>query len=366
MEFVEDLKKEWMAMIDAVRDPLVIIDSEYKIVRQNLAYVGDSKCGAEKSVREFQGQKCYEIFAGRKSPCVSCRIKDLESGSQGVEWSTRDFKADCEYEIRAHRLDSSSKGDPVKYVVHYRNITEISLLQNRLAQADKLAALGKLAGGIAHEINSPLAGILAFSQMVIRELPESDPHRSDLKEIEDAARKCKSIVENLLGFARQGKTSDVGEFNIYDVVSSSVRLASPLLRKFGITLVLEIPEEPAVIMANPGQIGQVFLNLVTNAIHSMQDSGGILTVEGAVEDKTVQVSIHDTGYGIAPENLPRIFDPFFTTKTVGEGTGLGLSISYSIIKQSGGEIRVRSSLGVGSSFSVAIPLAVKREPLRAL
>jgi two-component system NtrC family sensor kinase len=316
LEFVEDLKREWMAMIDAIRDPLVIIDSEYRIIRQNLAYVVASKCGFEKSVREFQGEKCFEIFAGRNSPCRHCRIKDLASGSEGVDWTTHDLMAERDHEIRAHRLDASAgdaanKEVSAKYVVHYRDITEIRLLQDRLGQADKLAALGKLAGGIAHEINSPLAGILAFSQMVIRELPEDDRHRADLREIEDAARKCKSIVENLLGFARQGKTSDVGEFNVYDIVSSSVRLASPLLRKFGITLMMEIPEDPAMVMANPGQIGQVFLNLVTNAIHAMQESGGTLTVEGVVEDESVVVSIHDTGYGIAAENLTRILQKSF-------------------------------------------------------
>jgi two-component system NtrC family sensor kinase len=368
LEFVEDLKREWMAMIDAIGDPLVIIDSDYTILRQNVAYVRASRKGGHKDVREFRGEKCFKIFAGRASPCPHCQVKNLATDGEVKEWNTHELIPERTHEIRAHRLliDSAESEKRGKVVVHYRDITEIQNLQDRLAQADKLTALGKLAGGVAHEINSPLAGILAFTQMVIKEMTTDDVHYSDLKEIEDAARKCKAIVENLLGFARQGRSSDVGEFNVYDVLSSSIRLAAPLLRKFSIEQVLEIPEDPAVISANPGQVSQVFLNLITNAIQSMQEAGGTLTVEGRMEDGFVIVTIHDTGHGIPSENLSRIFDPFFTTKAIGEGTGLGLSISYSIIKQFGGEIRVRSSLGIGSSFSVVIPVVVEREPLKVV
>jgi two-component system NtrC family sensor kinase len=366
IEFVEDLKRQWMAMIDSIDDPLVIIDSDFHILRQNLAYTRVATDGKFYSIREFQGKKCYEVFAGRKTPCSHCLVKESLKTTETVEWQCNSLFPEREYQIRAHKLHSS-KGDPCDWVVvHYRDLTEQKMMQERLAQSDKLAALGKLAGGVAHEINSPLAGILAFAQMALKEMDESDPHRSDLREIEDAAKKCKTIVEGLLGFARQGRSGDVGEFNLFDVVHSTIRLAVPVIRKHGIELVVDLPEDPAQVVANPGKIGQVFLNLITNAIQAMQESGGTLTVDSKVEDTSVTVSVHDTGYGILGENLKRIFDPFFTTKEVGEGTGLGLSISYSIVKQYGGEVRVQSSAGVGSSFSVVLPLAVHREPLRVV
>jgi two-component system NtrC family sensor kinase len=364
IEFVEGLKKQWMAMIDAIDDPLVIIDSDFHILRQNVAYARSAAMGKPLSLQEFRGKKCYQVFAGRKQPCTHCKVREALASVNTVEWACSELFKGKEFQIRAHRMSTSEHDESLCVVVHYRDLTEQKMLQERLAQSDKLAALGKLAGGVAHEINTPLAGILAFAQMALKEMDESNPHRSDLREIEDAAKKCKSIVENLLGFARQGRTSDVGEFNIFDVVHSTLRLAVPVVRKHSIELVVSLPEEPARVLANPGKIGQVFLNLITNAIQAMQESGGTLTVDSKQDEEFVTVSVHDTGYGIPAENLKRIFDPFFTTKEVGEGTGLGLSISYSIVKQYGGEVRVQSSPGVGSSFSVVLPLAVHREPLR--
>jgi two-component system NtrC family sensor kinase len=366
IEFVEDLKRQWMAMIDSIDDPLVIIDSDFHILRQNLAYTRVAAEGKHYSIREYQGKKCYEVFAGRKKMCPHCLVKESLVTADKVEWECDTLFPERQYQIRAHRLHSGKGENSDWVVVHYRDLTEQKMMQERLAQSDKLAALGKLAGGVAHEINSPLAGILAFAQMALKEMDESNPHRNDLKEIEDAAKKCKTIVEGLLGFARQGRSGDVGEFNIFDVVHSTIRLAIPVLRKHSIELVVDFPQESAQVVANPGKIGQVFLNLITNAIQSMRESGGTLTVDSKVEDASVTVSVHDTGYGISAENLKRIFDPFFTTKDVGEGTGLGLSISYSIVKQYGGEVRVQSSVGVGSSFSVVMPLAVQREPLRVV
>lgn len=366
IEFVEGLKRQWMAMIDAIDDPLVIIDANYKILRQNMAYARTAINGKNLAMRDFRERKCFEVFAGRSSPCPHCLVKKSLEMLETVEWRCNSLFKDREYQIRAHRLQGNDGDSSDWVVVHYRDHTEHVLLQESLAQSDKLAALGKLAGGVAHEINSPLAAILAFSQMALKEIDESSPFRSDFKEIEDAARKCKTIVENLLGFSRQGRTSDVGDFNIVDVVQSTIRLALPVMRKHRIELVVELPEEPIKVVANPGKIGQVFLNLITNAIQAMQESGGTLTIEGKADDGFVSVSVHDSGYDIPAENLKKIFDPFFTTKDIGEGTGLGLSISYSIVKQYGGEIRVQSTPGVGSSFCVTLPLAVEKEPLRVI
>ncbi len=366
IEFVEDLKRQWMAMIDSIDDPLVIIDSDYNILRQNMAYVREAANAKLLSVRDFRGKKCYHVFAAGAVPCAHCKVREALLSSQNVQWECNALFKNREFQIRAHRMISGSEQEPNLVVVHYRDLTEQKMMQERLAQSDKLAALGKLAGGVAHEINSPLAGILAFSQMALKEMDDTNPHRSDLKEIEEAARKCKSIVENLLGFARQGRTSDIGEFNIFDIVHSTIRLAIPVIRKHQIELVVDLPDEPVKVVANPGKIGQVFLNLITNAIQSMQETGGTLTVDSKWDCSFVTVCVHDTGCGIAAENLKQIFDPFFTTKEVGEGTGLGLSISYSIVKQYGGEVRVQSSPGVGSSFSVVLPLAVHFEPLRVV
>lgn len=383
VEFVEDLKHQWMAMIDAIDDPLVIIDSDYTIHRQNRSYFEHGERTQGRSIRELRGLKCYEVFAGRSSPCKHCQLPKALREGKSVSWSTNVLKPEREIEVRVRPLmgeegrsvslppapqrdddDEISARSPrvgragglQRIVVHYRDVTEMRGLQENLARSDKLAALGKLAGGVAHEINSPLAGILAFAQMVQREMAEDNPHKQDMEEIAEAARKCKTIVEQLLGFARQEKPTEHQTFDVNETVRSTLRLANALLRKHHIDVQLDLGESPAWVAGSAGKIGQVVLNLVTNALYAMKECGGTLVVRSRSEDGAVYLSVEDSGTGIDPSHLKKIFDPFFTTKPVGEGTGLGLSISYSIVKQHGGNIQVQSSPGLGTTFIIELPL----------
>lgn len=361
IEFIEGLKQQWMAMIDATDDPLVVIDADYNILRQNVAYVRNSKNAKERSIREFFGEKCYEIFADRSEPCSHCQVYAAINSAHAVTWSTKELFDNREVEIRAHvllRAPSEDPYEPLKLVIHYRDVTEQKLLQDKLAQADKLTAIGKLAGGVAHEINSPLAGILAFTQMLLKEVPEGDPHRNDLLEIEEGARKCKVIVESLLGFSRQSKTDEISDVDIFEIIRSTTRLAAPLIRKNSVNFILNIPQERAIVAANAGKLSQVVLNLLTNAIYSMKNCGGLLEISSQIEYGNIKINISDQGEGIDPKNIKQIFDPFFTTKPVGEGTGLGLSISYSIVKHYGGDITVSSIPDVGSVFTIVLPLKI--------
>ena len=361
VEFVEELKQQWMAMIDAISDPLVIVDSQYNVVRQNHAYVDQAANPADLSIREFQSEKCFEIFAGRSSPCSHCKIPQVFETRQNTTWSTGQLFEGRQTEIRAHLQNSATKdsklSENLRVVVHYRDVTDFQNMQESLARSDKLAALGKLAGGVAHEINSPLAGVLAFAQMALKEMQESNPHRSDMVEIEDAARKCKVIVEGLLGFARQEKPDEVSQFNFFDVVRSALRLAHPLIRTNRIEVFTQWEDRNTPwVTGSSGKLSQVFLNLITNAIYAMKEGGGTLEVVGRIDQNRVVVEVRDSGVGIDALVLGRIFDPFFTTKPIGEGTGLGLSISYSIVKQHDGDIRVSSTEGIGTTFTVVLPL----------
>jgi two-component system NtrC family sensor kinase len=363
VEFVEKLKKQWMAMIDAIADPLVLLDSNYNILRQNKSYVELALNEPGADIRAFRGQKCYELFAGRESPCVNCKLKDSLTQERDPHWTTTDLFPDKTIEVTVHRMPREEFEDQAAapserdlFVVHYRDVSEKRLLQDSLARADKLAALGKLAGGVAHEINSPLAGILAFSQMVLRELNDENPHKQDLLEIEDAARKCKVIVEGLLGFARQDQPAERTAVNIFNIIRSTLRLVSPMLSKNHVQLATNFSNETdATFIGSSGKLSQVFLNLITNAIYAMKDEGGLLEIEGQATHSSVRITVRDSGPGIEPHHIGKIFDPFFTTKPIGEGTGLGLSITYSIVKQHGGTISVHSAPGVGTAFSVELP-----------
>ncbi len=354
--FVEDLKKQWMAMIDAVTDPLVILAEDYTILRQNLSYSQMAQ-SSDLEITAYRGKKCHEVFAGRSSPCSHCKLKDARETGRAQEWQVDDaFQKGHTHVIRVHPLAASDR-DKQRFVVHYRDVTEFKSLQDSLAHADKLAALGKLAGGVAHEINSPLAGILAFAQMVLKELPEENPHRADLLEIEEAAKKCKVIVENLLGFARQEKPTEIQNFNLLDCLESTLRLAKAIMGPAQINLDYKRPEQPEdfVIEGQSGKMGQVFLNLITNSIQAIGSDGGTISIVPESRGDVVNISIEDSGTGMEPEVLKKAFDPFFTTKPVGQGTGLGLSISYSIVKQHGGTITAESAVGEGVRIALSLP-----------
>ena len=291
IEFLEDLKRQWMAMIDAIDDPLALVNSKFEIVRQNKAFAQRS-LQSEIPITAFRGKRCYEVFAGRTSPCAHCKLGQIEkSKDDGVTWETSELFPESVFNIRMRKITSAGEG---LFVVHYSDITQQKMMQEQLAQSDKLAALGKLSGGVAHEINSPLAGILAFSQMVLKEMDEEDPHHADLKEIEDAARKCKVIVEGLLGFSRQEPTAEMAPTCLFEAVRSTLRLAQAILRKHRIDCHTNFSQQNAMVYGSSGKLGQVFLNLITNAIYAMKE-GGSLSVVGEIEGQYAKVSVSDSG-----------------------------------------------------------------------
>lgn len=357
---LEDLKHQWLAMIDTIADPLVFIDGEYNILRINKAYLHVSvKVNPKATYNTLINKKCYQAFANKDHPCNDCLLKKTNSKKHDIEWTTEKLFPSETFTVRAHLLEKTPEHKESRYVIHYRNITLQKQLQNSLAHADKLAAIGKLAGGVAHEINSPLAGILAFTQIILSELEPTNKHKEDLEQIEIAAKKCKEIVENLLSFARQeGRLENFSEVQLITEITKTLKLAKGFLQQKHIQVIWDIDNEEGVILGNKGQIGQIFLNLVTNAIQAMKN-GGVITFSRNDDQKYIYIHIEDTGSGIKPEFLNKIFDPFFTTKPIGEGTGLGLSITYSLVKQHGGEIKVKSILNEGTIFTVKLPKKLK-------
>jgi two-component system NtrC family sensor kinase len=361
VEFVEHLKTQWMGMIDAVEDPLVLIDAQFNIRRQNRAYVERAVNPEQLDIRQFKGKKCYEAFAGRNAPCPDCKLQKAQTDGIKSSWNSKELIPGREIEVRiSPNVDAEEDGTLT--VVQYRDVTHQKALQNSLARADKLAALGKLAGGVAHEINSPLAGIMAFAQMAIREMDEDNPHLDDMREIESAAQKCKVIVEGLLGFARQDAPESTERFDLLESINATVRLTRAILRKEQIRLTLNLPAQPVYIDGSSGRISQVLLNLITNSIYAMRDGGGEIELSVVNRHEEVEIKVRDSGIGIQKDILKKVFDPFFTTKPVGEGTGLGLAISYSIVTQHKGSITVESTEGVGTTFTIILPLDGRDTP----
>jgi signal transduction histidine kinase/CheY-like chemotaxis protein len=231
---------------------------------------------------------------------------------------------------------------------------ELRAAQEQLLQSEKLASIGQLAAGVAHEINNPMGVILGFAQGILKTLPKDDSLKKPLSTIEKESLRCKRIIQNLLDFARHSEPTP-HLTNINELINTSCELVEHQISLQNVKLVKNYDPALPPIMADPNQLQQVFINIMLNAYQAMPD-GGTLHITTKQVGSELQVIFTDTGVGIPPENVQNIFDPFFTTKEVGEGTGLGLSVSYGIVKAHGGDIEVESQVDKGTTFVIKLPL----------
>jgi two-component system NtrC family sensor kinase len=254
----------------------------------------------------------------------------------------------------------------------YAELTEahqtLRQTQAQLVQSGRLASIGELAAGVAHEINNPLSVVLTYA-LLIGEKIDAMPgdlrerlagFRGQLDRITTGAERCKAIADNLLAFSRESE-GELLPIALGEIVDRSLDLLRTRLAKAKVVTVCEVPAGLR-IRGQPGPLQQVITNLALNAIQAMEGGGGLtLRGRGPSEDGFAELEISDTGPGIAPEHLDKIFDPFFTTKPLGQGTGLGLSIVYGIVSKHGGGISVESEPGRGATFRVRLPVAAPRE-----
>jgi two-component system NtrC family sensor kinase len=246
-----------------------------------------------------------------------------------------------------------------------RQYAELEQSQQQLAQSAKLASLGQLAAGMAHEINNPITSVLSLASHLTdgKGARTLDPvHRRSLRLMAQQADRVSKIVQNLLIFARKSQLElswvDVGE-----LLRAAITLAQYRLADSAINLRRQIEPSLPLILGDPGRLTEVFVNLLNNAIDAMPDGGTLVVAcsSNVGPEGGVCIEVSDTGYGIPPEQLPRIFDPFFTTKEPGQGTGLGLSISHGIVKDHCGQIWAESRPGGGTTLIVTLPKEVSRD-----
>ena len=235
--------------------------------------------------------------------------------------------------------------------------------RDQLIQAERLAGMGQLSAGVAHELNNPLGSILLYAHLLLKQLKGKDKSEEDVKMIMSEATRCKNIVRDLLNFSRQG-SFERESTDINEILEKSLEALSAAPGLDDIKVVKRFDRTIPSMTVDGSQLQQVFVNLISNAVWAMKD-GGTLTLTTRMKDASaVEILVQDTGCGIPEENLKKLFTPFFTTKKMGEGTGLGLAISYGILKMHSGQISVESAVGEGTTFRIELPLAAAQSGVR--
>jgi len=257
--------------------------------------------------------------------------------------------------LRQMKTDLEEWGRTLEEKVKQRT-EELVAMQARVAQSERLASLGMLAAGVAHEVNNPLGGILALTGLTIEDMREDDPNRENLSEVIRQTERCRDIVKGLLEFSRQSK-GNAEPVDLNKVLKNTLALVERQALFFNISVVWDLDPELPRVIADRSQFQQVFMNILMNAVQAMNERGTVTIVtRHDSAGNSVEVAISDTGHGIPPEEVDRIFDPFFTTKETSHGTGLGLSIAYGIVTNHRGTISVHSEIGKGSTFTICMPI----------
>jgi len=258
--------------------------------------------------------------------------------------------------LRQMRGDLEEWGRTLEEKVKQRS-EELGAMQTRVAQSERLASLGMLAAGVAHEINNPLGAILALTALTLEDVKEDDPNRESLQEVVKQTQRCRDIVKGLLEFSRHSKVNtELADLN--KILQDTLSLVTKQAQFLNITMAINYDPQLPPVMADKSELEEVFMNILMNAVQAMQERGTITITTGhSTPDNSVEVLISDTGCGVPPDKINQVFDPFFTTKESGQGTGLGLSIAYGIVTSHRGSISVESEVGKGSTFKIRLPIA---------
>jgi PAS domain S-box-containing protein len=347
-------ERQYRRIFEVSRDMILVVDLQGAITDINPA--GCRMLGFADGAAAPKGENVTAFFE-RKRDWEFVKASVLRDGFVlNAEVVLRRLNGEGMHALISAGLDTDAPGKEPTIHFLIRDIQERHMMREQMAQADRLASIGQLSSGIAHEINNPLGVILGYTQLLLRgAAPDSERHR-DLKTIEKHVRHCKSIVEDLLNFARrsESKKEMVDIHQTIDEVLSFIRQHAGASR---ITFERDYDRRLPPTAMDEKKIKQVLINLLMNARHAVGDSGTItVSTVFRPSPRQMEIKVADTGYGIEARHLKHIFDPFFTTKPTGEGTGLGLSVSYGIIKNHGGDILVESNPGKGSIFTVVLPV----------
>jgi two-component system NtrC family sensor kinase len=351
---IERSRSTLLTLFDNLDDELYIVDRNYNLVALN-------RSKAERVGKEPQklvGKLCHVVLEGQNKPCIKCRAQETfekRIKTQRTEKIRRSEGQTVEREIYTYPI-VDAEGNVVQTILQLRDVTEQRRLEVSLVQAEKLAALGQLAAGVAHELNNPITAVIANTQLLQRELDPGHVDMESVELIEQAGKRAQRVVRELLDFARQ----EAEEFRIVDVnhtIQQALSLVERQWQRVHVKLIRDLTSDILEVYGNADHLQGVWLNLLVNAYDALQGKPGNVVVRSRKEGDFVIVNVEDDGVGIQAEDVKRIFEPFFTTKAPGKGTGLGLATSFRIIEQHQGKIDVDSVPGSGALFTVRLPIA---------
>lgn len=352
-EEVRRVERHLASVVESARDVVLSTDSEGIVLTWNTA----AERLTDYPSWQAKGRSFFERCVPDASEALRRVFGELRivDSPQTGEWELLTKSGN---KIPISWVFSSMKderGTAVGVVAVGRDLSEHRKLEMQLLQSQKLAALGVMAGGIAHEIRNPLAVCSSAAQFLKNSEIQPEFREECVSRILDGINKASSIIENLLRFARPSSSSEMNPIDVVSVIQDSLQLVSNQAKIGKIGISADLPNWPMGVYGNANLLQQMFVNLFLNAFNSMPE-GGTLNVSVRPGEEGALISIQDSGCGISPQHLGKIFDPFFTLSPVGKGTGLGLSICYSIVKQHLGNIEVQSTEGEGSIFTVYLPL----------
>lgn len=345
------------ALIDGIPHPIYTINDQWQLVAVNKSKADELGATSEALV----GQVCYQSFFERQTPCEHCVAAHTLTHKQAQNWSVSWFGPDRlprEWEIDAYPIPSR-QASSARAVIVWQDRTEERRLENSLMQAGKLAAIGQLAAGVAHEINNPLTAVNANAQMLKMVIPPEDENYEAVDLIARAGERAAKVVRGLLDFARQDNYEFVNG-SVNDSICQALDLVKYQLQSGQIEVHKHFDETLPTAVASWEHLKSVWLNLLLNARDALEGQARArridVTTQLSPDGRMVQVLIHDNGKGISPAEAEHIFEPFYTTKDPGKGTGLGLATCHRIIEQHGGDISVVSTPDKGATFVTRLPV----------
>jgi len=352
-EEVRRVERHLASVVESASDIVLSTDTEGRILTWNTAAEKVSGYGLDEVKEHFFFEYCAE--GCHKEVKIVFSSKGARKNSRMAEWGlvTKEREVVPVSWVCSPMKDDLSRC--IGIVAVGRDLTERRKFEMQLLQSQKLAALGVMAGGIAHEIRNPLAICSSAAQFLIEDDLRPEFMKECAEKIQVGIRRASGIIESLLRFARPSATTQMEQVNLVSLLTETLTLVVNQARIQKITLRSDFPDRPVLISGIAGLLQQAFMNLLLNAINAMPN-GGTLSVSAEKSESEALVRVADTGHGISQEEMHKIFDPFYTTSPVGKGTGLGLSICYSIVKQHYGSIEADSVEGKGSTFTVRLPI----------